>query len=225
MLVFVGGCSKRPFSKAAASEEARRTLRYVEPLSDARTMLADFFSILLKSLELPVALSQRFGQLPRIPALLRTSLRQEILPCIQFFVERYTDRARRPLQFPDKFLGLHDKGPLRCRNVDNLTIRTHHSASGPEFSSQPLNHLIGLFSPSREDNFKTKPMLPLFRAPSLLPPVKDHRDRMGFSLTIRRQIAKERLARHLGMQACPCTDPTRQRQEIVPIDNKVKCHD
>ena len=36
-----------PFSKAAASEEARRTLRYVEPLSDARTMLADFFSILL----------------------------------------------------------------------------------------------------------------------------------------------------------------------------------
>ena len=37
---------KRPFSKAAASEEARRTLRYVEPLSDARTMLTDFFSIL-----------------------------------------------------------------------------------------------------------------------------------------------------------------------------------
>ncbi|MDZ4856475.1 MAG: hypothetical protein SGJ26_16745, partial [Nitrospirota bacterium] len=32
---------------AAASEEARRTLRYVEPLSDARTPLADFFSILL----------------------------------------------------------------------------------------------------------------------------------------------------------------------------------
>ena len=41
------GCSKRPFSKAAASEEARRTPRYVEPLSDARTPLADFFSILL----------------------------------------------------------------------------------------------------------------------------------------------------------------------------------
>jgi len=29
------------------SEEARRTLRYVEPLSDERTPLADFFSILL----------------------------------------------------------------------------------------------------------------------------------------------------------------------------------
>ena len=41
------GCSKRPFSKAAASEKARRTLRYVEPLSDARTPLADFFSFLL----------------------------------------------------------------------------------------------------------------------------------------------------------------------------------
>src|SRR5437016_10894054 len=41
------GCSKSPSSKAAASEEVRRTLRYVEPLSDARTMLADFFSILL----------------------------------------------------------------------------------------------------------------------------------------------------------------------------------
>jgi hypothetical protein len=36
-----------PSSKAAASEEARRTLRYVEPLSDARTPLAAFFSILL----------------------------------------------------------------------------------------------------------------------------------------------------------------------------------
>ena len=41
------GCSKRLSSAAAASEEARRTLRYVEPLSDARTKLADFFSILL----------------------------------------------------------------------------------------------------------------------------------------------------------------------------------
>jgi hypothetical protein len=38
--------SKRLSSKAAASEEARRTLRYVEPLSDARTPLADFFSFL-----------------------------------------------------------------------------------------------------------------------------------------------------------------------------------
>ena len=56
------GCSKSPgFSpaqprraktlpsagKAAASEAARRTLRYVEPLSEARTPLADFSSILL----------------------------------------------------------------------------------------------------------------------------------------------------------------------------------
>ena len=44
------GCSKRPSSEAAASEEARRTLRYVEPLSAARTPLADFFSILLEVL-------------------------------------------------------------------------------------------------------------------------------------------------------------------------------
>jgi hypothetical protein len=32
--------------QAAASEETRRTLRYVESLSEARTTLADFFSIL-----------------------------------------------------------------------------------------------------------------------------------------------------------------------------------
>jgi hypothetical protein len=38
---------KKAVRKAAASEEARRTLRYVELLSDARTKLADFFSILL----------------------------------------------------------------------------------------------------------------------------------------------------------------------------------
>ena len=47
MREYHAGCSKRPSSKAAASEEARRTLRYVEPLSDARTKLEDFFSILL----------------------------------------------------------------------------------------------------------------------------------------------------------------------------------
>lgn len=41
------GCSKRLSSKAAASEEARRTLRYVESLSEARTPLAGFFSIRL----------------------------------------------------------------------------------------------------------------------------------------------------------------------------------
>ena len=39
---------KKAVQQAAASEEARRTLRYVEPLSDARTPLADFFSILLE---------------------------------------------------------------------------------------------------------------------------------------------------------------------------------
>ena len=86
MLEFPGGCSKRPFSKAAASEEARRTLRYVEPLSDARTLLVDFFSILLKSLELPAPLPQRLGEFPGIPAFLRTALRTKILSRIQFFV-------------------------------------------------------------------------------------------------------------------------------------------
>ena len=39
--------SKRPSSKAAASEEAKAYVRYVELLSDARTPLAGFFSILL----------------------------------------------------------------------------------------------------------------------------------------------------------------------------------
>ena len=39
---------KRPSSKTAASKEARRTLRYVKPMSAARTKLADFFSILLQ---------------------------------------------------------------------------------------------------------------------------------------------------------------------------------
>src|SRR4029077_15821755 len=146
-------------------------------------------------------------------------LRAKILPCIQFLVEGSSAQARRPLQFPNKLLGFHDEGPLRLRNVDDLTIRTHHRAGGSELSSQTLNHLIGLFSPSREDNFKTKPMLPLFHGPSLLPPVKDHRDRMGFSLTIRRQVAQERLACHLRMQARPCANPTSQRQEIVSIDD------
>jgi len=45
--LYTSECSKRPSSKAAAREEVRRTLGYVEPLSDARTPLADFFSILL----------------------------------------------------------------------------------------------------------------------------------------------------------------------------------
>ena len=41
------GCSKRPSSKAAASERPEAyPLGYVEGLNDARTKLADFFSIL-----------------------------------------------------------------------------------------------------------------------------------------------------------------------------------
>ena len=43
----IAGCSRRPSGKAAASEEARRTLRYVELLSDTRTPEVDFFNILL----------------------------------------------------------------------------------------------------------------------------------------------------------------------------------
>ncbi len=43
------GCSKRPSSKAAVSEEPEAyPLGYVEDLNEARTKLADFFSILLK---------------------------------------------------------------------------------------------------------------------------------------------------------------------------------
>jgi hypothetical protein len=41
-------CSKSFTSKAAASEERKRTLRYVESLSDARTPLVDFFNSLLR---------------------------------------------------------------------------------------------------------------------------------------------------------------------------------
>ena len=47
MALYIPECSQSPSSKAAATEEARRTLRYVEPLRDARTPLEDFFSILL----------------------------------------------------------------------------------------------------------------------------------------------------------------------------------
>jgi hypothetical protein len=43
----VAGCSKRLSSKAAASEDPEAyPLGYVEDLNDARTTLADFFSIL-----------------------------------------------------------------------------------------------------------------------------------------------------------------------------------
>ena len=47
-----GKYSRRMLKKAVQQgrieHEAMRTLRYVEPLSDARTELADFFSLLLK---------------------------------------------------------------------------------------------------------------------------------------------------------------------------------
>ena len=60
-------------SKAAASEEMRRTLRYVEPLSDARTPLADFFSILLGTLEFLKYLPafQQFHRLLQLDILLK----------------------------------------------------------------------------------------------------------------------------------------------------------
>ncbi len=49
------GCSKRPSSKATANEGPKAyPLGYVEGLNDARTTLADFFSILLGLLLPPV---------------------------------------------------------------------------------------------------------------------------------------------------------------------------
>jgi len=45
---YLAGCSKSSSSKAAAREEANAySVRYVEPLSKARTPLTGFFSILL----------------------------------------------------------------------------------------------------------------------------------------------------------------------------------
>ena len=57
--LYTSECSKRPSSKAAAREGARRTRRYVERLSDMRTPLEDFFSILLGGCVINDALSYR----------------------------------------------------------------------------------------------------------------------------------------------------------------------
>jgi hypothetical protein len=38
---------KRAFQQGRSERSGERTLQYVEPLSDVRTQLADFFSILL----------------------------------------------------------------------------------------------------------------------------------------------------------------------------------
>ncbi len=63
------GRSTRPSSKTAASEEVRRTLRYIEPLSDARPPLADFFNVRLdflvfeKACEIGALEFERFGGL------------------------------------------------------------------------------------------------------------------------------------------------------------------
>ncbi len=62
MALYTSECSKRPSSKAAASEGARRTLRYVEPLSDARTPLEDFFSILLSTMSTFALIFRQAGQ-------------------------------------------------------------------------------------------------------------------------------------------------------------------
>ena len=56
------GCSKRLSSKAAASEDLDAyPLGYVEDLNDARTLLADFFSILLGELVLRHAIPERIA--------------------------------------------------------------------------------------------------------------------------------------------------------------------
>jgi hypothetical protein len=48
---------------------------------------------------------------------------------------------------------------------------------------------------------------------------------MGFALTIGSQVVQQRFTCHLGMQARPGTDPACLSQEIVAIDDEVKCHD
>ena len=78
------GCSKRPSSKAAASEEARRTLRYVELLSEVRTPLADFFSIL------PI-LHLHYANEPGIEEGLTTDL--FVLRVLRFILENSIDEC------------------------------------------------------------------------------------------------------------------------------------
>ena len=57
------GCSKMPSSKAAASEDPEAyPLGYVEDLNDARTKLADFFSILLVRLLGTVKADTKLGR-------------------------------------------------------------------------------------------------------------------------------------------------------------------
>jgi hypothetical protein len=49
------GCSKRTFSKTAASKADTYPLEYAERLSEVRTILADFFSILSEKLSQDIA--------------------------------------------------------------------------------------------------------------------------------------------------------------------------
>ena len=91
------GCSKWPSSKAAASEEANRKLflpgppitcqnrcyprPYGEPLSDARTPLADFFSTLL---QIPSDVDSSIGNRERLASQQTTgNLLSHVMPSVR----------------------------------------------------------------------------------------------------------------------------------------------
>ena len=147
------GRSKRLSSKAAASEETRRTLRYVEPLSNARTPHGkrcvsahqgwagekrDFFSILLAKLvttdSFPqsMVIEQRPTGLPQ-----RLTTRWAILLCLLITVgglsgcEKLTSAFHRT--------PLPDMGP-RLANSVKLTF-------DPSFSNLKMQYIDGCNSP------------------------------------------------------------------------------
>ncbi|HEY6287845.1 MAG TPA: hypothetical protein VIW48_00215 [Nitrospiraceae bacterium] len=149
------GCSKRLSGKAAASEEAQRTLRYVEPLSDTRTPYGkrrvsarqgwagekgDFFSILLAK---PVT-ADSFPQAivverhpPCSPQ--RLTMRWAILVCLIITVgglwgcEKLTSAFHRT--------PLPDLGP-RLANSVKLTF-------DPSFTNLKMQYIDGCNSPHK----------------------------------------------------------------------------
>src|SRR3970040_453923 len=123
------GCSNRSSSKTATSEEVRRTLRYVEPLSEARTKLADCFSILLGficgfSCELK-SMNPPIFQWDIQRLIDQTMPIQQILPCEGCRDHHHLEMIHHPSPVRDRHSGIRH----RLAQIIRQNFRRNHGLS------------------------------------------------------------------------------------------------
>src|SRR5881397_3122505 len=168
--------------------------------------------------------AERFRELPRIPLLFARAARHIHVCLVRRLQTGPRDRGRRSPQPGFELYCADHEGPLRFREIRHLPVRRHHRTVTTELRCQALDNLVGPFPAPGIHHLDPATVLAMLRAEALLPPVKDHRDRMRLSLPVGGQLPNQSFASGFSIPAGRAADLSSCSEQVVSVNDQMKGH-